>query len=67
MRFKIVLHASEEGFAVFALGLRGCCSQGGSREEALENISDAIREYLAAAEDTTEIEEGGEIVELDVP
>jgi predicted RNase H-like HicB family nuclease len=29
----------------------GCWSQGATEEEALENIKDAIREYLAAVDD----------------
>jgi predicted RNase H-like HicB family nuclease len=28
--------------------LSGCWSQGGTEQEAIENIRDAIREYLAA-------------------
>lgn len=56
MKFKIALHQSEEGFAVGAVGLPGCWSQGATEAEALENIADAIREYLDAGEMP---EEGG--------
>jgi predicted RNase H-like HicB family nuclease len=31
--------------------LPGCWSQGATEEEAMENIRDAIREYLAAIKD----------------
>ena len=48
MKFKVVLYESDEGFAVFCPGLRGCVSQGDTREEALENIQSGIREYLEA-------------------
>ena len=48
MTFKVVLYETEEGFAVFCPGLRGCVSQGDTREEALENIQSGIREYLEA-------------------
>ena len=48
MKFKVVLYETEEGFAVFCPGLRGCVSQGDTREEALENIQSGIREYLEA-------------------
>jgi predicted RNase H-like HicB family nuclease len=48
MKYKIVLEESEEGFAVSAPNLPGCHSQGATEDEALENIKDAIREYLAA-------------------
>jgi predicted RNase H-like HicB family nuclease len=33
--------------------LPGCWSQGATEQEALENIQDAIREYLAAVADMT--------------
>jgi predicted RNase H-like HicB family nuclease len=49
--YKVLLHESEEGFSVSCPGLPGCWSQGKTEEEALENIQDAIREYLAAVDD----------------
>ena len=51
MRYKIVLHKSEEGFGVSCPGLPGCWSQGATESEALENIRAAIQEYLAAVDD----------------
>lgn len=48
MKFKVALYQSEEGYAVNALSLPGCWSQGDTREEALANIADAIREYIDA-------------------
>ena len=51
MTYKVLLHESEEGFSVSCPGLPGCWSQGKTEEEALENIQDAIREYLAAVDD----------------
>ena len=57
MKYKVALHQSEEGFAVWVPGLPGCCSQGATEQEALENISEAIREYLdVAAELANEVE-----------
>ena len=46
MKFKVVLYESDEGFAIGCPSLPGCWSQGETREEALENIRDAIREML---------------------
>ena len=40
---------TEEGYSVSCPGLPGCWSQGATEEEALANIQDAIREYLAVA------------------
>ena len=51
MNYKVVVHESEEGFSVSCPGLPGCWSQGATEAEALENIRDAIREYLAAVDD----------------
>lgn len=48
MRYKIVLRQSEEGFSVSCPALPGCWSQGATEQEAIENIKDAIQEYLAA-------------------
>ena len=48
MRYKIVLEESEEGFAASVPALPGCHSQGATEQEALENIADAIREYIEA-------------------
>ena len=48
MKYKIVLQKSEEGYSVSCPGLPGCRSQGRTEQEAIENIRDAIREYLGA-------------------
>ena len=50
MRYKIALYKSEEGYSVSCPGLPGCLSQGATEEEAIENIQDAIKKYLAAVE-----------------
>ena len=51
MKYRIALHKSEEGFAVSVPGLPGCWSQGATEQEAIQNIQDAIRDYLAVVED----------------
>lgn len=51
MKYKIVLRQSDEGYSVSVAGLPGCWSQGATEQEAIENITDAIREYLAALND----------------
>jgi predicted RNase H-like HicB family nuclease len=50
MKYKVALRKSEEGFAVSVPGLPGCWSQGRTEAEALENIRNAIEEYLAAVD-----------------
>jgi predicted RNase H-like HicB family nuclease len=54
MKYKIALHESEEGFSVSVPGLPGCWSQGATQEEALENIREAIKEYLATVDELLE-------------
>lgn len=51
MKYRIALHKSEEGFAVSVPGLPGCWSQGTTEQEAIQNIQDAIRDYLTVVED----------------
>jgi predicted RNase H-like HicB family nuclease len=50
MKYKVALHESEEGFAVSVPGLPGCWSQGRTEAEALDNIRQAIEEYLSAVD-----------------
>jgi predicted RNase H-like HicB family nuclease len=61
MLYKVALHRSEEGFSVTVPGLPGCCSQGADEAEALENIADAIREYLEIAAELAEDAEAREV------
>ncbi|MFA6111029.1 MAG: type II toxin-antitoxin system HicB family antitoxin [Candidatus Latescibacterota bacterium] len=63
MRYRIALHRSEEGISVSVPGLPGCWSQGKTEAEALDNIQDAIREYLAVVE---QILQGAEVREIEL-
>ena len=51
VKYKIAIHHTDEGVSVSVPALPGCWSEGDTEEEALVNIEDAIREYLAALED----------------
>ena len=63
MNYKVRLQESEEGYSVSCPGLPGCWSQGATEEEALENIRDAIQEYLAAVD---ELVKGADVREVEV-
>ncbi len=63
MKYKIALRESEEGFSVSVPGLPGCWSQGATEQDALQNIQDAIKEYLASVEDLLE---GATVREIEV-
>ena len=62
MKYRIALLRSDEGYSVSVPGLPGCCSQGATEQEAVQNIRVAIQEYLAVRDellrdaDTREIE-----------
>ena len=46
MTYKVVLVHTNEGYSVYAPGLPGCASQGETEQQALSNISDAIKDYI---------------------
>ncbi len=63
MKYKVEIHRTDEGISVSVPALPGCWSEGDTEKEALENIRDAIAEYLAALEDRMQ---GAEIHEVEV-
>jgi predicted RNase H-like HicB family nuclease len=63
MRYRIAIHQSDEGYSVSVPGLPGCWSQGASETEALENIKDAIREYLSVVDEQLR---GADVREIEV-
>ena len=52
MKYKIVLNKTDEGYSVHCPGLPGCWSQGDTEAEAIDNIREAITEYLAAVSES---------------
>jgi predicted RNase H-like HicB family nuclease len=63
MRYKIALQQTDEGYSVSVPGLPGCWSQGATEHEAIQNMRDAIVDYLAVVDDLLE---DAEIREIDV-
>jgi len=63
MKYRVVIQKTEEGYSVSCPGLPGCWSQGDTETEALENIQDAIREYLAAVAESVQ---GQDVREIEV-
>jgi len=65
MKLKVVLEPSDEGgYTVFVPSLPGCISEGGSIDEALANIREAIELYLEPVEDDWIIEPDALVEEL---
>jgi predicted RNase H-like HicB family nuclease len=50
-RYRVALVQSDEGVAASCPALRGCHSQGATKEAAIRYITEAIRDLLAAEED----------------
>jgi len=63
MKYRIALHKSEEGYSVSVPGLPGCWSQGATEMEGLDNIRDAISEYISVVEEQLR---GEDIREIEV-
>jgi len=65
MNIKVIVEPGEDGFFVAHVpSLKSCWSQGKTREEALENIREAIDLYLEP--EPTELTKDQEMVELTV-
>jgi predicted RNase H-like HicB family nuclease len=63
MLYKVAIHKSEEGYSISCPALPGCWSQGDTEEEALNNIKEAITEYLDVLDEQLE---GADIREVEV-
>ncbi len=51
MKYTVLIQESEEGYSVSVPGLPGCHSEGDTEAEALANIADAIRDWLAGVQE----------------
>jgi len=67
MKIRVRLEPSDEGgYTVVVPALPGCISEGDSREQALQNIKEAIELYLEPVEDDQIFSEGAEELEIAV-
>ena len=70
MKYTVIVEkGSESGFVVYTPALKGCVSQGETREKALKNIKEAMEAYVEALlEDGLPVptEVGKDTVELEV-
>ncbi len=65
MKIQIVLEPDdEEGFTVYVPSLPGCISEGDTREEAIENIKEAISLYLEPLDDDMQLGSETRVIEL---
>ena len=61
MKYRIALKRTDEGCSAWCPGLPGCWSQGQTEKEAIENIREAIEDYLAAVKDSLQGEDVREV------
>lgn len=65
MNIKVILELGEDGFFVAHVpSLKSCWSQGKTRDEALQNIREAIDLYLEP--EPKDLDQGQELVEVTV-
>lgn len=65
MKIKVFLEKSEDGgFTVIVPSLPGCISEGDTKEQAIENIREAIELYLEPVEDDLLTSPNAEELEL---
>jgi predicted RNase H-like HicB family nuclease len=69
MDLKVVLEPGEDGgFVAHVPALRGCWSQGATRDDAVENVKEAIKAWLEVEQDKADTSaKGGEIELVKVP
>ena len=70
MKYTVILEIGREsGYVAYVPSLRGCVSQGETREQALANVKEAIEAYIEALlEDGLPVptEAGREAVDVEV-
>jgi predicted RNase H-like HicB family nuclease len=67
MNLRIVLEPSDEGgYTALVPALPGCISQGDTRQQALDNIQEAIELYLEPVDDDDSFSAGTEFLEIAV-
>lgn len=65
MELKVVVEKGEDGyFVAHSPSLKSCWSQGKSREEALQNLREAVELYLEPDPEELRVSQNREIVEL---
>jgi predicted RNase H-like HicB family nuclease len=65
MTVKVIIEPGEDGYFVARCpSLKSCWSQGKTREEALQNIREAVELYLEPAPEQLTLSEDAEVVVL---
>ena len=69
LRFPVILERDEDGYIVASCpSLPGCHSQGRTKDQAIANVTEAIRGYVASMKKHDEpVPSGQEVVLVDIP
>ena len=66
MKIKVIIHPAEEGgFWAEVPALPGCVTEGGTREELLANLREAVEGCLLTTSGVFQPHEGGQVEEID--
>lgn len=63
-KFTVVIEKDKDGYFAFCHELQGCYAQGDTYEEAIENITDAIKLHIQDRAETGEIIKQPEMTSL---
>lgn len=67
MQLRVILEPGDEGgYTALVPSLPGCISEGNTREEALQNVQEAIEVYLEPVQDDMDFSERAELREIAV-
>ena len=70
MKYTVIIEKGREsGYVAYAPALKGCVSQGATRQEAIDNVKEAMEVYVEALlEDYLPLptEEGRDTIDLEV-
>ena len=66
MKIRVIVHEEDGGYWAEVPALPGCFTQADTREELLANIRDAAEGWLEVAADRADVEEGGQVEELEI-
>lgn len=67
MNLQVILEASEDsGYTATVPVLKGCISEGDTKEEALNNIREAILLYLETNNDSYNLSKGEELFTIQI-
>ena len=63
MNYNVKILKSDEGYAAWCEDLPGCASQGKTEDEAINNIKEAIQEYVSVRD---ELSKNEKLIEIEI-